>query len=95
MVVVFIWRGSWVRRGSNHSMGLAVAWRFLVSRSTNDVAIEVEVSGFLDRRSVAWPGCRISLGARFGGSHDGGAVAWVKFWSYLGGSYLVLIWLRF
>ena len=47
MVVVFIWRGSWVRRGSNRSMGLAVAWRFLVSRSANGVAVEVEVSGFL------------------------------------------------
>ena len=58
-------------------MGLAVAWRFLVSRSANSVAVEVEVSGFLDWHSVAWQGCRISLGARFGGSCDGGAVAWV------------------
>ena len=53
MVVVFIWRGSWVRRGSNRSMGLAVAWRFLVSRSANGVVVEVEVSGFLDQHGMA------------------------------------------
>lgn len=53
-------------RGSSGSMGLAVAWRFLVSRS---------VSGFLDWHGMA----RLlhSLGARFGGSCDGGAMAWV------------------
>lgn len=53
MVVVFIWHGSWVRRGSSGSMGMAMAWRFLVSRLANSVAVEVEVSGFLDQHGVA------------------------------------------
>ena len=32
-------------------MGLVVTWRFLVSRLVIGVAVEVEVSRFLDRRS--------------------------------------------
>ena len=56
-------------------MGMAMAWRFLVSRLANSVAVEVEVSGFLDQHGVA----RLLHFSRgwFGGSCDGGAVAWI------------------
>ena len=56
-------------------MGMAMAWRFLVSRLANSVAVEVEVSGFLGQHGVA----RLLHFSRgwFGGSCDGGAVAWI------------------
>ena len=74
MVVVFIWHGSWVWHGSSGSVGMAMAWRFLISRSANGMAIEVEVFGFLDQHGMA----RLLHFSRgwFGGSCDGGVVAW-------------------
>ena len=37
--------------GHGSNVGLAVAWRFLVSRLVIGVAVEVEFSRFLDRLS--------------------------------------------
>ena len=62
-------------------VGLAVVWKFLVSRS----AI-----------GVAWWGCCVSLVVQFGRPCDAGAVVWVLWWRRGGvGLILVPIWFWF
>ena len=63
--------------GHGSNVGLAVAWRFLVSRLVIGVVVEVVFSRFLDRLSGGVARLLRFFGAQFGGSCDGGTVAWV------------------